>query len=65
MTDDSICLGHGCKDCGPLVICLISPQNIIFPKVIYIQTIGSIKNGFKINIPLSVPLNESFQSCYL
>ena len=60
MTDDSICLGHGCKDCGPLVMFDIPT------KVIYIQTIGSIKNGFKINIPLSVPLNESFPSnCHL
>lgn len=62
MTDDNICLGHRCKECGPFVICLTSPQNIIFPKVIYIQTISSIKNGFKINIPLSIPLNESFPS---
>ena len=34
--DDNICLGHRCKECGPFVICLTSPQNIIFPKVIYI-----------------------------
>lgn len=61
MTDDSICPGQRCKECGPFVMFDI-PTKIIFPKVIYIQTISNIKNGFKINIPLSVPLNESFPS---
>ena len=45
MTDDSICLGQRCKECGPFVMFDILTK-IVFPKVIYIQTISNIKNGF-------------------